>query len=327
MSRKWALTALLVLFPLLMRGQSHFDLCQLTIHVRTGDDRDLRSHVQIELLSPSGTPVGTAQTNDDGTAYFQVSSGITYRAQISGRDIESTTSEFFIMGGQQSHTENLTVRRRSLSQSATAPKSSPSVSIAEINVPKKAQDEMKKGVEAFDRGDLDKARQRFQKAVSIYPRYARAYYNLAILTLKTNDPKAAADLFGKAIQTDDKYLPAYIGLSRLEVQEKRYTEAESLLAKVMLLNPGIPEAVALLAAAEYGNKEYDKALADAQRVHTMPDHERFANVHLLAGQILEMRNRNREAIAEYRAFLNEAPESSQASSVQKAVADLEAAAQ
>jgi Tfp pilus assembly protein PilF len=328
MARNKVLIPMIVVAAMLLRAQQpRNDVCQLVIHVRASDDRDLGIHVQVQLLSPAGTPVGTALTNDDGTAYFQVSSGVTYRAEISGRNIESTTSEFFIMGGQQSDTENLTVRRTSSARSGTNPNTSPTISVSEIDIPPKAKAEMQKGVEAFDRGELDKARERFEKAVSIYPRYARAYDNLGIVALKSKDRKAARDFFSKAIQTEDNYLPAYIALARLEVEDKHYTDAESLLTKVLALNPGIPEAVAILAGAEYGNKEYDRALADAQRVHAMPKHEQFASVHLLSAEIMEMQSRNQEAVSEYKLFLSEAPKSPQASAVQKAIADLEAVPQ
>jgi Tfp pilus assembly protein PilF len=325
MARNKALIPILVVVAMFLRAQQPGnELCQLVIHVRASDDRDLGSHVQVQLVSPAGTPIGTALTNDDGTAYFQVSSGVTYRAEISGRNIESTTSEFFIMGGRQTDTENLTVRRAASAQSKTDPNDSPTISVSEIDIPAKAKAEMQKGVEAFDRGDLEKAREKFEKAVSIYPRYARAYENLGIIALKSKDRAAAREFFSKAIQTEDTYLPAYIALARLEVEDKHYTDAESLLAKVLVLKPASPAAVAILAGAEYANKEYDKALADAQRVHAMPKHEQFASVHLLTAEIMELQNRNQEAISQYKLFLSEAPKSPQASAVQSAIADLEA---
>ena len=67
----------------------------------------------------------------------------------------------------------------------------------------------------------------------------------------------------------------------------------------------------MLASAEYMNKEYDKALADARRTHTLPNHEQFADVHLLAGKILEMQNQAQAAIVEYQLFLKESPNSPQ----------------
>jgi Tetratricopeptide repeat len=325
MARNKALIPIVVVVAMLLRAQQPGnELCQLIIHVRASDDRELGSHVQVQLVSPAGTPIGTALTNDDGMAYFQVSSGVTYRAEISGRNIESTTSEFFIMGGRQTDTENLTVRRTASARAGTKADNSPTISVSEIDIPPKAKAEMQKGVQAFDHGDLDKAREKFEKAVSIYPRYARAYENLGIVALKSKDRTAAREFFLKAIQTEDNYLPAYIALARLEVEDKHYPDAESLLAKVLVLNPGIPEAVAILAGAEYGNKEYDKALADAQRVHAMPKHERFASVHLLRAEIMEMQSRNQEAVSEYKLFLSEAPNSPQASAVESAIADLEA---
>ena len=301
--------------------QGSLDLCRLTIHVRTADDRDPGSYLQVQLLSPVGTMVSVGTTNADGTAYFQVSSGVTYRVRVSGRNIETTESEFFIMGGQYSHNENLNVKSTAV---ATPVGVSPSISVKEMNVPQKAQAEMQKGIEAFDKGDTTKARQKFEKAISIYPQYARAYENLGVVVAKSGDHAQARSLYLKAIELDDRLLPAYLQLARLEIQDKNYSQAELLLHKAMLLYPDMPDLIALLATAEYENKEYAKALADAQSVHVLPHHEQVANVHLLAAQILEMQNRDQDAISEYRLFLTEAPDSPQAKAVRQAIADLEA---
>ncbi|HZD30622.1 MAG TPA: tetratricopeptide repeat protein, partial [Candidatus Angelobacter sp.] len=149
--------------------------------------------------------------------------------------------------------------------------------------------------------------------------------NLGVMEVKSGDRAKARSLYLKAIELDDKLLPAYVQLARLEIQEHNYSQAESLLREAMLLFPDMPDLIAVLATAEYGNKEYAKALADAQRVHALPHHEQVANVHLLAAQILEMQNRDPDAIAEYRLFLTEAPSSPQAKAVQHAIADLESA--
>jgi len=301
--------------------QGSVELCQLTIHVRMADDREAGSYLQVQLLSPVGTPVSVGTTNADGTAFFQVSSNVTYRARVSGRGVETAESQFFIMGGQYSHTENLNVKHTAVATQETA---SPSISVAEMQVPVKAKEEMQKGIEAFDKGDTTKARQRFEKAISIYPQYARAYENLGVIAAKSGNRAEARSLYTKALEIDDRFVPAYVQLANLEIREKNYTQAESLLHKAMLLYPEMPDLIGTLASAEYGNKEYASALADAQRVHTLPHHEQVANVHLLAAQIFEMQNRNQEALAEYRLFLTEAPTSPQAKAVQQAITDLEA---
>jgi len=297
------------------------NLCQLTIHVRMSDGSQPGVYLQVELLSPVGTPVSMGSTNADGIVYFQVPSGVTYRVKVSGRGIEPTDTEFFILGGQISHTQNLSARRAA----TAAPQGlSPSISAKEMSVPAKAREEMKKGIEAFDKGDTAKARQRFENAIAIYPQYARAYENLGVIAAKSGDRIKARGLYLKALEVDDTFVPAYLQLARTEIQDKNYSEAEELLNKAMQLNPEMPSIIALLASAEFGSKNYDKALADAQRVHSLPHHEQVANIHLLAAQILEMQNRDKEAIAEYQLFLTEAPNSPQTKAVQQAITDLQA---
>jgi len=296
-------------------------LCELSIHVRTPDDREYNGPLQVELLSSAGTPVATTQTGN-GNADFQVPSGVTYRARISGHGIEPVTEDFFIMGGAQVHTENVNVKLTSPASQQDSPGSAPMVSLTEMNAPSKARDEMQKGMEALAKEDFEKAEQHFEKAAAIYPQYARAYVGEGLVAIKTGDKAKAKDRFSKAIEVDDKFVPAYVDLARIEFQDKNYTQAESLLKKVMGLNPSMPDAVALLASTEYINKEYDSALNDAQRAHTLPNHEQFAEVHLLAGEILEMQNQPQRAIVEYELFLKESPHNPQAAMVQRELSQL-----
>ena len=309
-------------------AQNNTDTCQLTVRVRTIQDREYSRPLQVELLSNGGTPISAAQTNGTGNADFQVRSGGTYRIQVSGQGVETTTAEVRIPDGEQIYMETVNVKASvSTNQQHEAQGSSATISIAEMNVPDKARDELEKGMEAFAKGDMEKAQQRLDKAISIYPQYARAYATEGIIAVKAGDRVKAKALFSKAIEVDDTFVPGYLYLARVEFQDKNYTEAESLLRKVMVLTPSVPDAVALLASAEYMNKEYDKALADARRTHTLPNHEQFADVHLLAGKILEMQNQAQAAIVEYQLFLKESPNSPQVPTVQKEVAQLEAASQ
>lgn len=288
-------------------------------------DREYNRPLQVELLSTAGTPISAAQTNGTGNADFQVMSGGTYRIQVSGQGVETTTAEFRIPDGEQVHMETVNVKASApTNEQHEAQGSSATISLAEMNIPDKARDELQKGMEAFAKGEMEKAQQHFDKAISIYPQYARAYAAEGIIAAKSGDRVKAKALFSKSIEVDDKFVPGYVDLARVDFQEKNYAETESLLRKVMLLNPSVPDAVALLASAEYMNKEYDKALADARRTHTLPNHEQFADVHLLAGKILEMENQSAAAIVEYQLFLKESPNSPQVPMVRKEVAQLEA---
>lgn len=324
---RYLFIVLVVLAPGLSVFAQNNNTCQLTIRVRTIQDREYNRPLRVELLSHQGTPISAAQTNGTGNADFQVMSGVTYRVQVSGQGVETTSYDFRISDGEQVHMETVNVKLGApAGQQQQAQGGSATISVGEMNIPDKARDELQKGMEAFAKGDMTKAQQRFEKAISIYPQYARAYAAEGILAVKSGDRAKAKSLFSKAIEVDNTFVPAYLDLARADFQDKDYAAAESLLRKVMALNPSIPDVVALLASAEYMNKEYDSALADAQRTHTLPNHEQFADVHLLAGKILEMENRPQDAIAEYRLFLKESPSSPQVPMVQQEVTQLEAAA-
>jgi len=72
--------------------------------------------------------------------------------------------------------------------------------------------------------------------------------------------------------------------------------------------------------------EYDKAIATARKVHSMP-HEHLAQVHLICGDALQHQGKNAEALAEYELYLKEYPDSPQVAQVRAAMAQLQARVQ
>ena len=179
---------------------------------------------------------------------------------------------------------------------------------------------MEKGLDAYSKGDMEKAAAYFEKTLTYYPRYARAYDMLGVIAIKGSDRVKARELFSKAIQVDDTFLPAYVDVARMDVNDQNYAEAESYLAKVILANSSMADAVALRATMEFAKKEYDKALADVQRTHTLRNHEQFAEVHIMAGKVLRMQNHPTAAIMQFQLFLIEKPDSPLVNSVREAIA-------
>jgi Tfp pilus assembly protein PilF len=122
-------------------------------------------------------------------------------------------------------------------------------------------------------------------------------------------------------------LPAYVDLARMDVQDQDYAGSESLLQKAIAVNPSMLDAVALLATTEFANQEYDRAPADAQRIHALPNHQQFAEVHIMAGKVLGMQNHPGAATTHFTLFLIEKPDSPEAESVRNALASLKAGQQ
>lgn len=314
---------LLVFPPCVVAQTESAGNCELTVRVRTSDERSIETQIQVEVLSPLGVVLATTNIVGAEPAQFRVNNGRTYSLRVSGIGIETITTAYFgINALEQMHTETVHVKPAK-SDNESIP-GAPSISVSELNIPRKANAEMSRGMDAYSKGDMEKAAGHFEKAIAEYSRYARAYDMLGAIAIKGSNRIKARELFSKAIQVDDAFLPAYVDLARMDLQDQNYAASESLLAKVIVANPFMPDAVALLASTEFANKEYDKALGDVERTHTLPNHEQFAEVHLMAGKVLRMQNHREAAIAQFELFLKEKPESPQGESVRQALAALRA---
>ena len=318
--------ALLVFSPLLVAQTEPRGNCDLSVSVRTGDERSIDAPIQVEVLSPQGV-IATVHIVGE-PAQFRVTNGKTYRLRVSGSGMETITTPFFEINPLELvHTETVHVKPESEKPDAKSTPGSPTVSVSELKIPKKASAEMSKGLEAYSQGNMEKAAGHFEKAIAGYSRYARAYDMLGVIAINGSNRTKARELFSKSIEADGAFLPAYVDLARMDVQDQQYAESESLLEKVLVANPSLADAAALLAATEFANKEYDKALVDAERAHAMRNHEQFAEVHIMAGKVLRMQNRPAAAIAQFQLFLKEKPDSPEADSVRRALAALEAGQQ
>ena len=303
------------------------DNADLSVRVLTSDERAIEATIQVEVLSAQGV-IATVQTTGGEPAQFRVKNGKTYRLRVSGTGIEAVTTPFFEINAlEPAHTETVHVKPENQKQAEGQMPGSPTISVSEMNTSKKARAEMNKGLDAYSKADMEKAAAHFEKAIAEYPLYARAYDMLGVIAIKASDRSKARALFSKSIQADVTFSPAYVDLARMDLQEQDYAASESLLAKVIAVNPSFPDAVALLATTEFANKEYDKALVDVQRTHALPNHEQFAEVHIMAGKVLRMQNHREAAISEFQLFLKEKPTSPEAESVRQAVALLQAGQQ
>ena len=297
--------------------------CDLSVRVRTSGEASIEAPIQVDVLSPQGVVIATAHIEGSEPAQFRVANGRTYLLRVSGIGIETVTSAFFGVNPlEATHIETVYVKPKSSQPAGQSTSVSPAISVSEMSIPKKASAEMNQGLDAYSKGDMEKAAGHFEKAVAEYSRYARAYDMLGVIAIKGSNRSKARELFSKSIQADNAFLPAYVDLARMDVQDQDYAGSESLLAKAIAMNPFMPDAVALLATTEFANKEYDKALADVQRTHALPNHEQFAEVHLMAAKVLRMQNHRETAIAQFQLFLKEKPNSPQAESVRQALASL-----
>ena len=327
--RALVLALIAAVLPSLLLAQAQSETagnCDLLVQVRTANEGSLNVPFQVDLHGAYGW-LATVHIMGGEPAQFHVYNGRTYKLVVSGNGFETATTSYFEINAlEMTHTETVHVKPQSEGSGGES-RPGPSVSVSEMNIPKKASAEMKKGMDAYAKGDLDVATGHFEKAVAEYPHYARAYHMMGLIQIKGANRGKAKELFSKSIEADDAFLPAYLDLARIDLQDQNYTESESLLAKAVSVNPSLPDATALLASTEFANKEYDKALADVERTHALARHESFAEVHVMAGKVLAAQKHPNAAILQFQLFLMEKPDSPQAEDVRKIIASLTPAKQ
>src|SRR5207248_3182435 len=118
--------------------------------------------------------------------------------------------------------------------------------------------------------------------ITVYPDYADAHNNLGVLFLRTNQPAKAREQFQKALAGDPQLATAHVNLARIAIAEKNYQQAEADLDKAVTLDPQALNALTLLTSTAYSRGEFDKALETERRVHSLPHHQGYADVHLVS---------------------------------------------
>ncbi|HYH00073.1 MAG TPA: tetratricopeptide repeat protein [Terriglobales bacterium] len=297
---------------------------ELIIRVVYPDDRSVPSHVSVQLMSFGGVTVAQGFTNSEGQVTFANVKPGSYTAKISGADLEDTTTEAFVIDrSDPMHMEWVHVKRR---QDGTQVGSTqPMISAADLRIPDKAKKEFNKGNESFVEGDMEKAIERYQKAVKIYPDYATAHNNLGAAFMRMQRRDEALEAFAKAAELDPNLASANANVARFHILANDGRAAIPFLERALSSSPGDAEVLVLMAQAQLMTQHFDEAVTYARKAHSLA-HQKLPMVHLIAGQALQAQNKPDEARIEYEIFLKEAPDSPQVGKVRSVIGQLAASA-
>lgn len=293
----------------------------LQIRVVLPNDRPTDEQLRVDLLGQGGMLITAQMTNSNGMAFFyDVPSG-DYRVRVTGANIQEVLSGFFFLENRmRNHSETVVVQPRLAKSHSTA--GLPSIAIVDLNIPKPARKAVEKGVEAFNRGELDEARKSFETAIALYPNYASAYNFLGTTFVEQKETRRGQQAFEKAIELNQNFAEAYSNLAKLYFREQKLELCEPLLEKSVAADPRNAEALTYLVQVELLGGKYGLAAANARRVHELP-HNEYAIVHFMAARALRANSQHAEAISEYKLFLQEAPNSKNSSQARQELTQLE----
>ena len=155
-----------------------------------------------------------------------------------------------------------------------------------------------RGGALLGKGDVAKARQGFERALSVDPAYLPAATSLARLDLAEKKTEQAAKRFEAVLVKDPKNIQAMLALAELRAQSDGGTDkAADLIGKAIATAPADPAPRLALIALHVGTKNQSKALTAAQEaMAAIPDRPEVLDV---AGRVFQMTGDTNQALATY----------------------------
>jgi len=301
-------------------------VCTLRVDVVFADHGGPAVGARVQLLQGLGAtaPAEVEITNSSGSVDFRALPPGDYRIEVSGEGILTTSSDVIhIEDGRVFESQMVSVRRVQEGTSGTATGAAGNtVTVAELNVPKEASEELDRGNNEMQHSKWKKAAEHFNKAVAIYPQYASAYYNLSLAYNHLGESNEQRGALQNALKINDRFVPALVGMAHLEVSDQHPGQALALLDKAVAAEPTNVEALALRVRVDFMQGQDQQAIADAQKVHSLPHHG-YASVHYTAAGAYQRLNRIPEMIVELKTFLQEDPNNPKADYVRQTIAELQ----
>jgi tetratricopeptide (TPR) repeat protein len=136
------------------------------------------------------------------------------------------------------------------SKSVPTRQNSYTVSVRELKIPGKAQDELRKGLELGTKKDLAGSLVHFRKAAQAYPDYFEAYYNIGVAEMAMGRRDEAMQAFQTSIDlSGGKYALPQFGYGYLLCQTGRPAEAEKIIRKGLEADDAAPQGYVILGEA------------------------------------------------------------------------------
>ncbi len=289
-------------------AQSHldsFDRTGIRVRVISSDGHTCDFQASVSLMTISGAHVAQDMTNAECEVYFGNVLAGSYHVAVSGAGIEQSDSGRFDIDSTGHQDVDVNIKHAGLvNQSGPTGPASPLVATVDLNIPESARKEFDKANQFVTKGNWQRAIERLNRAIAIYPQYAQAYNNLGVAYGHLGDRVRNIEALQKAISLNDHFAAAYLNLARVAIVDRDFPQAEVLLNKATAIDSTDPQILGALANMELLDHHYEQALATCRRAHSTARGE-HAVVHYVAARIFEQENRPLDAVAELRVFLSE----------------------
>jgi Flp pilus assembly protein TadD len=192
------------------------------------------------------------------------------------------------------------------------------VSMAQLQIPEKADKEYRKGKEKLKEQKFADAIKYFRKAVEAYPAFCEARSDLGLAYRLAGDPVSAEKEYRECLRQDDSYMFARLNLADLYAATNRPDEAVQLLEATILLHPKEGEPHVALGKLHVEAGRFDQAESECRKAVDLNDAS--PDTYLLLAKIYLQRQQIPELVQALEDYLQQAPDGPYAAQVRDALA-------
>lgn len=217
--------------------------------------------------------------------------------------LDGFTSESILLDGRFTGEDTANIGRIVLHRIANV--EGFTISATTAQAPDAARKAFEKGQDQQKKEKWDDAQQSFEKAVSVYPKYAAAWFELGSVQIHKNDAAGARHSFEQSLAADSKYIKPYHGLTQLALQAQNWRELADFSEKLLALNSvNFPQAWLSNSIGNYYLQNLAVAETSARRGLQIDTEHRYPKLEYLLGMILVRKPDYTEAAQHLKAFLS-----------------------
>ena len=184
------------------------------------------------------------------------------------------------------------------------------VSLTTLTAPKpakKAYGKAEKALRSVEDPDYARAIPLLERAVELHPEFAAAWEALGRARLGLGEREGAREAIERAVEIDGRFLKPYLTLIGMAVEDKDWTELESLTDRYLAMSPESMKLRLFNSFAALKNGKSSKAKAMAEMIENAGEMDDWPMTYLILAEVYSDWGEFKEAAKLYEAYLRTLP--------------------
>lgn len=189
-------------------------------------------------------------------------------------------------------------------------RSKTTVTVRELKIPGKAQEEYQRGLQDLNKNDFERSLAHFTKAISAFPNYYEAHYHAGVAELRMGQKEEALQAFQMAVDlSEGRYARAAFGVGAVLCELGKAAAAEPIIRRGLETDDSLPDGYVLLGIALLSQNRAEEAEKSAREA--LLRNANYGAAYLVLSEVHCSRSEFREQLADLDKYLTLQPNGSE----------------